>query len=200
MTLPHPFEPIPLAAALVVLGLGVALAAAAVPAAGDARPPVLRARAFDLSQVRLLDGPFQAAQRRDGEYLLSLDADRLLSGFRSEAGLAPKGEKYGGWEQQGVAGQSLGHYLSAVSMMYAATGDRRFKDRADHIVSELAECQAANGNGYAGAIPGGRRIFDEVKAGKVETEGLQPQRRLGAVVHDAQALRRPDRRRPARRQ
>ena len=172
MTLPHPFEPIPLTAALVVLGLGVALAAAAVPAAGDARPPVLRARAFDLSQVRLLDGPFQAAQRRDGEYLLSLDADRLLSGFRSEAGLQPKGEKYGGWEQQGVAGQSLGHYLSAVSMMYAATGDRRFKDRADHIVSELAECQAANGNGYAGAIPGGRRIFDEVKAGKVETEGF----------------------------
>ena len=170
MTLSHPFEPIPLAAALLVVGLAVL----AAPARGDAGAPVLRAKAFDLAQVRLLDGPFKAAQGRDETYLLSLDPDRLLGGFRSEAGLVPKGDKYGGWEQQGVAGHTLGHYLSAVSLMYAATGDPRFKDRADYVVGQLAECQAANANanGYVGAIPDGRRIFDEVKKGKVEGEGF----------------------------
>ena len=50
--------------------------------------------------------------------------DRMLSGFRSEAGLAPKGEKYGGWESQGIAGHSLGHWLSAAAYAYALTKDQ----------------------------------------------------------------------------
>ena len=40
------------------------------------------ARAFRLEDVRLLDGLFKHAETRDAEYLLRLDADRLLSGFR----------------------------------------------------------------------------------------------------------------------
>ena len=69
------------------------------------------AHAFRLEDVRLLDGPFKHAETRDAEYLLRLDADRLLSGFRKEAGLAPKAEVYGGWESMTIAGHSLGHYL-----------------------------------------------------------------------------------------
>ena len=72
------------------------------------------AHAFRLEDVRLLDGPFKHAMTRDAEYLLRLDADRLLSGFRKEAGLKPKAESYGGWESMTIAGHSLGHYLSAV--------------------------------------------------------------------------------------
>src|SRR6185436_2095174 len=76
---------------------------------------------FELKDVRLLDSPFKKAMTLDGEYLLRLDPDRLLSGYRKEAGLTPKREVYGGWESQGLAGHSLGHYLTACSMMFAST-------------------------------------------------------------------------------
>lgn len=34
---------------------------------------------FDLSQVRLLDGPFKQAMELDRQYLLELNPDRMLS-------------------------------------------------------------------------------------------------------------------------
>ena len=126
-----------------------------------------RAEPFPLSNVRLLDSPFKAAMDRDGSYLLALDADRLLSGFLENAGLKPKGKKYGGWEEQSLAGHSLGHHLSAVSLMYAASGDSRFKDRADYIVQELAACQKASGDGYLAAFEKGREMFAEVAKGDI---------------------------------
>ena len=43
--------------------------------------------AFDLRDVRLLDGPFLHAQELNRRYLLSLDPDRLLHTFRQNAGL-----------------------------------------------------------------------------------------------------------------
>ncbi len=128
--------------------------------------------AFDLADVRLLDGPFKQAMMLDARYLLMLDPDRLLSWFRKEAGLKPKGEVYGGWEAQGVAGHSLGHYLSACAMMFASTGDARFRDRVNYIVGELELCQRANGNGYVAAIPDGKRIFKEVAAGDIRSQGF----------------------------
>src|SRR5437868_2054014 len=60
-----------------------------------ARP---RAAAFDLADVRLLEGPFRRAQERNGRYLLQLEPDRLLHNFRVNAGLKPKAAVYGGWE------------------------------------------------------------------------------------------------------
>jgi DUF1680 family protein len=132
----------------------------------------IEAYAFDLSDVRLLDGPFKAAMERDAAYLLLLEPDRLLSWFRKEAGLAPKGEVYGGWENQTIAGHSLGHYLSACAMMYTATGDKRFKERTDYIVDELALCQDKNGNGYLAAFPGGKRCFEEVARGEIRSKGF----------------------------
>ena len=148
-----------------LLRCAAAVAADAPPA--PPAPPALKAQAFDLSQVRLLDSPFRDAMLRDGKYLLEIEPDRLLSGFRSEAGLPPKGKKYGGWESAGVAGQGLGHYLSALSEMYAATGDGRFKDRADYVVSELAAAQKANGDGYVSATPDGKKIYADIARGDV---------------------------------
>src|SRR5215208_896990 len=75
------------------------------------------AQAFRLEDVRLLNGPFKHAMQRDAEYLLRLDPDRLLSAFRTESGLKPRAAPYGGWEAMTIAGHSLGHYLSACSMM-----------------------------------------------------------------------------------
>ena len=50
----------------------------------------------------------------------------MLAFYRKRAGLPPKAEGYGGWDADGrqLTGHIAGHYLSAVSLMYAATGDR----------------------------------------------------------------------------
>ena len=128
------------------------------------------AEEFRLEDVRLLDGPFKNAMMRDAAYLLRLDPDRLLSGFRKEAGLKPKAEAYGGWESMTIAGHSLGHYLSACALMFASTGDTRFRDRVNYIVNELEACQRANGNGYVAAIPNGKKIFQEVSAGDIRVK------------------------------
>ena len=122
---------------------------------------------FRLEQVQLLDSPFKRAMELDARVLLELEPDRLLHSFRQNAGLQPKAEGYGGWEAEGIAGHSLGHYLSALSMHYASTGDQRFLSRINYIVDELEECQAAGGDGYVSGIPDGRRIFNELAEGKV---------------------------------
>ena len=92
------------------------------------------ARPLRLSAVRLTGGPLKKAQDLDAEYLLKLEPDRLLAYFRRRAGLEGKADPYGGWEGDGknLTGHIAGHYLSAVSLMWAATGDARFKERADY--------------------------------------------------------------------
>ncbi|HEU5122958.1 MAG TPA: beta-L-arabinofuranosidase domain-containing protein [Verrucomicrobiae bacterium] len=113
------------------------------------------ARPLPLNDVRLTGGPLKHAQDLDAEYLLKLEPDRMLYYLRERAGLKPKaGQGYGGWDGAGrqLTGHIAGHYLSAVSYMWAATGDPRFKERADYIVSELKEIQDAQGDGYIGAL------------------------------------------------
>ncbi|MCX8155914.1 MAG: glycoside hydrolase family 127 protein [Verrucomicrobiae bacterium] len=135
-----------------------------------ARPP--QAAPFSLHDVRLLDGPFKTGQDIAVNYLLSLEPDLFLASFRKEAGLVPRGEPYPGWERMGIAGHSLGHYLSACALAYAATGDQRFLQRVNYIVADLAECQRAHGDGYVAAIPNGRRVFSEVAAGNIRSTGF----------------------------
>src|SRR5258708_5941833 len=96
------------------------------------------ARPLPLSDVRLTGGPLKVAQDKDAEYLLTLEPDRMMAYFRQRAGLQPKAQGYGGWDGDGknLTGHIAGHYLSAVSFMYAATGDARFKQRADYLVKE----------------------------------------------------------------
>lgn len=102
---------------------------------------------------------FKHAEEKETAYLLELEPDRFLSGFRSEAGLVPKAPKYEGWESLGVAGQTLGHYLSACAMYYATSGDERFLQRLEYTINELDSCQQANGDGYLAATPDGKRIL-----------------------------------------
>jgi uncharacterized protein len=108
---------------------------------------------FKLSEVQLLDSPFKQASERNAKYLLELDPDRLLHNTRKYAGLKPRGEVYGGWETQGIGGHTLGHYLTALSQQYVASGDRRYRERIDYIVTDMAEAQRAYGDGYIGALP-----------------------------------------------
>jgi uncharacterized protein len=113
------------------------------------------ARPLPLSDVRLTGGPLKHAQDLDADYLLKLEPDRMLYYLRRHAGLTPKAQQgYGGWDGEGrqLTGHIAGHYLSAVSYMWAATGDARFKERVNYLVSELKEIQDHEGDGYIGAL------------------------------------------------
>jgi DUF1680 family protein len=129
------------------------------------------ARPLPLSAVRLTGGPLKHAQDLDADYLLKLEPDRMLAFYRKRAGLEPKAEPYGGWDGDGknLTGHIAGHYLSGVSMMYAATGDARFKERVDYIVRELKEVQDKHGDGYLGALANGKERFIEVSKGVIRS-------------------------------
>lgn len=132
----------------------------------------IKAYAFNLTEVKLLPGPFTVAMEADSRYLLLIDPDRLLSQFRIHSGLQPKGKKYGGWEDTSLAGHTLGHYLSACSMQYAATGNPEFLKRVNYIVDQLDECQQARKTGYIGAIPEEDRLWSEIARGEVKSRGF----------------------------
>lgn len=144
--------------------------ASAAPAAGSAVPPA--AALFPLSTVRLTGGPLLAAQQRDQAYVMGLDADRLLAPFRREAGLPLPKPSYGNWESTGLDGHMGGHYLSALAMLAAATGDAAVRARLDHVVAELKRCQDAHGDGYLGGIPGGRALWTSVARGEVKADNF----------------------------
>ena len=128
------------------------------------------ARPLPLTAVRMTGGPLRKAQELDANYLLSLDPDRMLAFYRKRAGLPQKAEGYTGWDADGrqLTGHIAGHHLSAVSLMYAATGDARFKQRADYLVAEMKICQDANGDGFAGALPGVKDAFAQVSKGNIK--------------------------------
>jgi len=129
------------------------------------------ARPLPLSAVRVTGGPLKRAQELNGEYLLKLEPDRMLAYYRKRAGLQPKAEGCGGWDGAGrnLTGHIAGHYLSGVSLMYAATGDIRFKERADYIVKELKEVQDKQGDGLLSALDGVREKFGEVANGNIRS-------------------------------
>lgn len=132
-----------------------------------------RALPFDINDVELLDGPFKHATELNIKSLLSYNPDRLLAKFRLEAGLKPKAEHYGGWEDMTLAGHSLGHYLSACALMYKTTGDSTFLNRVNYIADELSACQDKEGSGYLGAVPGAKKVFDEeIANGDIRSKGF----------------------------
>lgn len=135
-------------------------------------PEINKLTTFKLNHVRLLKSPFEHAMELDSDYMLRLDTDRLLAPYLEAAGLESKAPNYGGWESTELRGHTLGHYLSAISMMYAATGNREFKNRTNYIVQELKRAQDALGTGYIGGIPDHEQLFDSLKAGKIETENF----------------------------
>src|SRR3954470_11709780 len=94
-------------------------------------------QAFALDRVRLLDGPFLDAQTTDLHYLLALDPERLLAPFRREAGLPVPVPSYGNWESSGLDGHMGGHYVSALALMAASTGDAEVGQRLAYVISEL---------------------------------------------------------------
>lgn len=126
---------------------------------------------FSLWDIRLLDSPFKKAMELDKAWLLRIDADKLLSGYRTEVGLKPKATKYGGWESSGLSGHSLGHYLSALSMMYASTSDVLLLNKIEYILDELEICQQKS-NGMLAGFPNASSLFSDLKNGKIYSQGF----------------------------
>ena len=160
------------------LGFGAgALPLLRFPLLARVRPPrvratdLVRARPLPLSAVRLTGGPLKHAQDLIARYLLQLEPDRMLAYYRERAGLERKAEPYDGWDGGGrnLTGHIAGHYLSAVSLMWAATGEPRFKERADYIVRELKVVQDKHGDGYLSALEGGREAFARLARGEIRS-------------------------------
>ncbi len=126
-----------------------------------------KASSFDLKDVRLLDSRFKENMERDGKWLLSIDNNRLLHSWRVNAGMRTNARPFGGWEGLDVElrGHTMGHVLSGLSLMYASTGENRYKAKGDSLVSALAEIQQVlNQGGYISAFP--QNLVDRVIAGK----------------------------------
>ena len=115
-----------------------------------------KVRPFPMQQVRLGDGPCKQAMEADRRYLHSLPTDRLLHTFRVNAGIPSSAQPFGGWEAPDCelrGHYTGGHFLSAVALMYASTGDEELKNNGNTVVSELAKCQQALKSGYLSAFP-----------------------------------------------
>ncbi len=125
---------------------------------------------FPLADVTLLDSPFKYARDLNIEVLLQYDVDRLLAPYRKEARLPAKAESYPNWI--GLDGHVAGHYLSAMAMNYAATGNKECKKRMEYMLDEINACQKANavnnadwGVGYAGGFPNSAKLWSAFKKG-----------------------------------
>ena len=147
-------RPRPLLSAVFSVGIILILGLSSVraqPLVTDTTERV-EARAFPLGHVQLKAGPFDEAQRRDVEYLLDLEPDRLLHNFRRFSGLKPKAPRYEGWESSELAGHTLGHYLSALSMYAATASDDRVRS-GGRIHGQSREVVAQRVSGELGRLP-----------------------------------------------
>ena len=123
---------------------------------------------FALGDVQLLGGPLKDRQDLNVETLLSYDTDKLIAPFYEEAGMRPKATKFSNWA--GLDGHVLGHYLSALAMHYAASGDELVKERLEYVLNELKTIQdqnskEANFKGYISGVPNGKAMWLKFKNG-----------------------------------
>ncbi len=139
-----------------------------------------RAAAIPRADVRLLPGPFRDNERRNLDYLLFLDPDRMLRSFRLNYGLASPAAPLGGWESPTslIRGHVTGHLLSALALGYAGTGTtvsdptrQALKAKGDYLVAELGALQqrtryVSYRRGYLSAFP--EVFFDDLETGQYD--------------------------------
>lgn len=129
---------------------------------------------FDLDAVRLLDSRFKQNMEREEAWILSIETNNLLHSFRTNAGVFSGLEggydnkkKLAGWESLDceLRGHTTGHILSGLALLFASTGDEKFKKKGDSLVTGLSEVQQAlNQNGYLSAFP--QELINRNIAGK----------------------------------
>ena len=115
-----------------------------------------KAQSFNLGDVKLLDSRFKDNMERNAKWMLSINNASLLHTWRLNAGIASNARPLGGWEAPNceLRGHSMGHLLSGLALMFASTGEAVYKQKADSLVTALAECQQAlDDGGYLSAFP-----------------------------------------------
>nr|BFF10133.1 hypothetical protein GCM10025699_14360 [Microbacterium flavescens] len=132
-------------------------------------PDAWSVRPFPLSSVKLGQSVFTRALNQHLVLYRAYSVDKILAVFRRNAGLPTNGATPpGGWEEYGpnpeaqrwgpreytrgqntagaggrLRGHYGGHFLSGVSMAYAATGELALLNKVNAIVDGLEECRAA---------------------------------------------------------
>lgn len=122
---------------------------------------------FPLASVRLGPGIFKEQEEINARYLESLAVDRLLYSFHATAGISTSAAPYKGWEAPTCELRGHfngGHFLSAVALASAASGNTELKARGDEVVAGLAQCQRKIGTGYLSAFP--MDFFEHLVEGK----------------------------------
>lgn len=155
----------------------------------DEETVVITAWPFELSEVELKDEIFIANRNRGQEFLLGIDDDRMLYNFREAASIDKKGaEPMLGWDapECKLKGHTTGHYLSALAHAYRSSGDRKFKQKIDYMISELGKCQDAmesSGKYHYGFLSGySEEQFDKLEQYTVYPEIWAPYYTLHKII------------------
>ena len=145
----------------------------------EAQAAVTETQDFALSDVTVTDAYCTNAFAKEMEYLLSFDTEKLLCGFRDNAGLPTNGAtRYGGWENTNIGGHCIGHYLTALAQAYqhpelSEAQRETLYARMKLLIDEMQVCQqhsrGKTGFLWAAPIPPDgnvERQFDRVEQGK----------------------------------
>ncbi len=123
---------------------------------------------FPLDQVQITDTYQQNLFTKDITYLITtLDSDRLMAGFKAVSQNVTPTNLYGGWENQGIRGHTMGHWLSAVAHAYQqalasdATLAGKIKTKLDDVISKLKSYQGSDGFLFATPVS----QFDQFDSG-----------------------------------
>jgi uncharacterized protein len=146
---------------LLVTVLALSLYGGGMPRVANAQSSVETLQEFDMEQVRVTDPYYVNAYAKDLEYLLRLDPDRLLAGFKAvsdgqDPGSAAGITLYGGWEGGWslLRGHTMGHYLAALSQAYKQTKgtdetqNSQIAAKLDYTINQLKSFQDKSISGY----------------------------------------------------
>jgi DUF1680 family protein len=107
---------------------------------------------FPLDQVQITDEYQKGLFAKEVNYLITtIDADRLLNGFKAVSTSSNPTNLYGGWENSLIRGHTMGHWLSAVARAYRQTKgndealNAKIKAKLDHVLSALKSYQLQSG-------------------------------------------------------
>lgn len=126
----------------------------------------------DPSDVRLSDETmFSRMRQLNKDYLMSFDPERMLVNYKKTCGLPTNATQYEGWitAENGGAGNTMGHYLSALTYLYAEEGDEEVLARLQYVLDQLVRCMdnfAAmypSQKGYWGGVSS--NVLDSLESG-----------------------------------
>lgn len=162
-----------------------------VPAKSD----MMGMKDFGITDVTVTDPYYANSLDKEIDYLLMLDADRLLAGFRETAAYAAgmsadqrkeymkdKTRYPGSWEDGLIGGHIMGHWLTAMAQACVNEGTSAedkaaLKEKLDYVITALKDCQdKTSGTQYDGYLFGAKLAsttdldiqFDNVENNKAD--------------------------------